>query len=63
VILAAGDIVDCWGSGDEATATLLDQFPNAIVATLGDHVYALDRRSTAGNLCPCGRSPGMWRTM
>jgi hypothetical protein len=39
VILAAGDIVDCWGTGDEATAALLDQFPNAIVATLGDHVY------------------------
>jgi hypothetical protein len=39
VVLAAGDIVDCWGTGDEATAALLDQFPNAIVATVGDHVY------------------------
>jgi hypothetical protein len=38
-VLAAGDIVNCYGTGDEATAALLDQFPNAIVNTLGDHVY------------------------
>jgi hypothetical protein len=50
VVLAAGDIVNCYGSGDEATAALLDQFPNAIVATLGDHVY---EEGTAQQFAQC----------
>jgi hypothetical protein len=50
IVLAAGDIVNCYGSGDEATAALLDQFPNAIVATLGDHVY---EEGTAQQFAQC----------
>jgi len=38
-LLAAGDIADCNSPGDEATAALLANFPNANVATLGDNVY------------------------
>ena len=37
-VLAAGDIVDCSGDGDEQTAALLDRLPG-LVLTLGDHAY------------------------
>jgi hypothetical protein len=39
VLVGAGDIADCDGTGDEATAALLDLFPSATVFTLGDNVY------------------------
>lgn len=39
VLLAAGDIAACDSSGDEATAAILDGYPDATVATLGDNVY------------------------
>lgn len=39
VLLAAGDIADCFEDGDEATASILDDYPNALVVTLGDNVY------------------------
>src|ERR687896_673116 len=38
-LLAAGDIATCPGSGDEATAAILDGYPSATVAALGDVVY------------------------
>jgi hypothetical protein len=38
-LLAAGNIASCASTGDEATATLLDARPNAVIATLGDNVY------------------------
>ena len=37
--LSAGDIAGCDTDGDEATALLLDQYPGAVVTTLGDHTY------------------------
>jgi acid phosphatase type 7 len=37
-LLAAGDITTCTGSGDEATAALLDGLPGTI-ATVGDNAY------------------------
>ena len=39
VLLAAGDIAECDDTGDEATAALLDAYPNATIATLGDNAY------------------------
>ena len=39
VMVGAGDIASCQSSGDEATAKLIDQLPNATVFTLGDDVY------------------------
>ena len=39
VLLAAGDIADCGVVEDEATARILDAYPTATVATLGDNVY------------------------
>lgn len=39
LLLAAGDIASCRGSGDEETATLLDAFPEAQIAALGDEAY------------------------
>jgi acid phosphatase type 7 len=38
VLLAAGDIADCAGSGDEATAAVLDLYAGTII-TLGDNAY------------------------
>jgi fibronectin type 3 domain-containing protein len=38
VFVGAGDIADCTSSGDEATATLLDNTPGAVY-TIGDNVY------------------------
>jgi hypothetical protein len=37
--VSAGDIAGCDTLGDEATALLLDQYPNAVVTSLGDHTY------------------------
>jgi acid phosphatase type 7 len=39
VMLAAGDIAECDHQGDEATARLLDAYPNATIAALGDLAY------------------------
>lgn len=39
VLLAAGDIAECPTSGDEATARILDRYPDATIATLGDNAY------------------------
>jgi len=39
VLLAAGDIAECEYQGDEATARLLAEYPNATIATLGDNAY------------------------
>jgi parallel beta-helix repeat protein len=38
VLVGAGDIASCGGSGDEATANLLDNIPGTVF-TLGDSVY------------------------
>lgn len=39
VLLAAGDISTCSNPGDFATAKIIEQYPNAVVASLGDTVY------------------------
>lgn len=39
VMLAAGDIAQCSDEGDEATAAILAQYPDATVQTLGDNAY------------------------
>lgn len=39
VLLAAGDIAECPTSGDEATAEIIERFPAATVAALGDNAY------------------------
>jgi hypothetical protein len=39
VLLAAGDIAECDERGDEATARILSEFPNATIAPLGDLAY------------------------
>jgi calcineurin-like phosphoesterase family protein len=39
VLLAAGDIAECGSDGDEATAEILDDHPDATIATLGDNAY------------------------
>lgn len=39
VLMAVGDIAACTTQGDEATAALVAQYPNAAVATIGDHAY------------------------
>ncbi len=39
VLLAAGDVAGCNSSGDEATAAIIDGFPSALVAMLGDAAY------------------------
>jgi len=39
VLLAAGDIAECDHQGDEATASILAEYPNATIATLGDNAY------------------------
>jgi subtilisin family serine protease len=38
-IVAAGDIAACDQTTDEATAELVERYPDATVATLGDNVY------------------------
>jgi acid phosphatase type 7 len=39
ILLAAGDIAECPTSGDEATAKILERFPDATIAALGDNAY------------------------
>jgi hypothetical protein len=39
ILLAAGDIAECPTTGDEATAKILDRFPEATIAPLGDVAY------------------------
>jgi hypothetical protein len=39
IVLAAGDIASCTRPGDEATAVLLEAYPAATVAPLGDTAY------------------------
>jgi hypothetical protein len=39
VLLAAGDIAECDAEGDEATARLLEAYPTATIAALGDLAY------------------------
>jgi len=39
VLLAAGDVAGCNTTGDEATAAIVDGFPSALVAMLGDAAY------------------------
>jgi 3',5'-cyclic AMP phosphodiesterase CpdA len=39
LLLAAGDIASCASNGDELTAPLLQAYPRAVVATLGDNAY------------------------
>ena len=39
VLLAAGDIAECDHQGDEATARIVEEYPDATVATLGDNAY------------------------
>jgi hypothetical protein len=39
VLLAAGDIAECDHQGDEATARILAQYPQAAIQTLGDDAY------------------------
>ena len=62
-VLAAGDIASCNSGGDEATAALLDQRPNALIVTLGDNVY---ENGTAAEFANCydpswGRHKGRTR--
>jgi hypothetical protein len=38
-VLAAGDVADCIGDGEYKTATIIDGYPNATVAALGDLAY------------------------
>jgi hypothetical protein len=39
VLLAAGDIAECDHQGDEATAKILADYPQATIQTLGDNAY------------------------
>jgi hypothetical protein len=39
VLLAAGDIAECDHEGDEATADILAEYPNATIAPIGDLAY------------------------
>jgi chitodextrinase len=50
VLLLAGDISKCSNSNDEATAKILDAYPNAFVQTLGDNVY---ENATASDFANC----------
>ncbi len=50
IMLAAGDVADCNSSGDEATATLLDQNPTGTIAALGDLAY---ESGTAAEFANC----------
>jgi hypothetical protein len=62
-LLAAGDIASCGRTGDDETAVLLDLFPQATVATLGDTVY---EKGTDDEFAKCyhptwGRAKGRTR--
>lgn len=39
ILLAAGDIARCGSPGDQLTANILGQYPNATIAPLGDNAY------------------------
>lgn len=39
ILLAAGDIADCFNDGDEQTAAILARYPDAVIAAVGDTVY------------------------
>lgn len=39
ILIGAGDIATCEGTGDEATALLLDRYPTATIFTAGDNAY------------------------
>jgi alkaline phosphatase len=45
-IVAAGDIADCTLEGDSATAALVEDRPDAVVAALGDLVYPSGTKDT-----------------
>jgi calcineurin-like phosphoesterase family protein len=49
VLVGAGDIATCQGSGDEATSALLDTIPGTVV-TLGDNAY---ESGTPGEYAAC----------
>jgi hypothetical protein len=49
-LVGAGDIAACSSDGDEATAALLDGFPDATVFTLGDNAYG---SGTAAQFADC----------
>jgi chitodextrinase len=50
VMLLAGDMAVCGSSNDEATAAIVDSFPDARVQTLGDNVY---ENGTASEFASC----------
>lgn len=49
-LLAAGDIAECEHQGDEATAKILAQYPDATIQTLGDNAY---QEGTSANFNEC----------
>jgi hypothetical protein len=49
VLLAAGDIARCSSFGDWETASLLDAYPYATVATIGDNAYETGSASEYAN--------------
>jgi Calcineurin-like phosphoesterase len=49
VLVGAGDIASCSGSGDEATAKLVDQIPGTVF-TVGDNAY---EKGTASDFSQC----------
>jgi Calcineurin-like phosphoesterase len=50
VLLAAGDIAECDHQGDEATAKILADYPQATIQTLGDNAY---QHGTAAEFAQC----------
>jgi hypothetical protein len=50
VVVGTGDIASCQSTGDEATARLIDDMPNATVLTLGDHAF---EDGTKGEFAEC----------
>jgi hypothetical protein len=49
IIVAAGDIANCAGEGDEATAKLVEGIDGAAVLTLGDNAYPEGGPRTSSN--------------
>ena len=49
LIVAAGDIANCAGEGDEATAKLVEGIDGAAVLTLGDNAYPEGGARTSSN--------------
>jgi hypothetical protein len=50
VLAGAGDIAVCGANGDDATAKLIEDMPNATVVTLGDHAF---EDGTASEFADC----------